>query len=625
LTQRSLLLETAELEYRHGNFQEALNSLEALLFDEPDNAEANFLAGICLHYLHKFASAESFYRKALAIMPALTDASNYLAHLLGTFGRFAEVEVVLNNALALNPASAALYFSLGWMLSILGRYSESIGAFRKCLHLNPSDFDAWTRLGSELLRVESYLEAEAALHRALAIKPDHAEAFNGMGVALGNLGDPAGSVDCFRRANALDAGNFGMHRRLVYQLNWIAENPAELLGEAVRLAERHETPLLQSAQAYPNATAVDRRLRIGYISADFRAHSHASFILPTFRNHDRTKYEIVCYSKTKGQDSVTQNISELADVWRDVSELDDAQTADLVRADQIDILVDTMLYAHDSAIRVFARRPAPVQIQWLAYPGTTGFKSVGYRITDPFIDPPDAPDLNEIYTEKLLRLRSTYLCFDPRVELENKIPTVGPLPARKNGYVTFGYMGIVGYLSDHTLRLWAAILSRLPQAHLLLVASLPARGRLARRFEVAGIDLKRVAFIPFQPRLSYLLTYNAIDISLESFPSNGYTTSLNAYWMGVPTPTLAGRAPSSRKGISLLKNLGLDELIATSDDEYVSIVVQLASDLRRLAKLRSKLRRKLERSPLMDAKTFTRSLEDAYRQAWREWCESAEA
>jgi predicted O-linked N-acetylglucosamine transferase (SPINDLY family) len=287
----------------------------------------------------------------------------------------------------------------------------------------------------------------------------------------------------------------------------------------------------------------------------------------------------------------------------------------LVRGDQIDILVDLTLHMSRSHLLVFARKPAPVQICWLGYPGTTGLTEIDYRLTDPYLDPPGLNDA--YYSEQSIRLPETFWCYDPLTTE----PAINPLPALKNGQITFGSLNNFCKVNAAVLELWARVLSAVEQSRLLLLAPEgSARENVLRILGKAGISANRITVVGPQSRECYLKLYHDIDIGLDTLPYNGHTTSLDAYWMGVPVVTLVGQTAVGRAGLSQLTNLGLPELIAHTPNQYVSIAVELANDIGRLSELRSTLRQRLEQSPLMDAPRFARNIEAAYRSMWQRWC-----
>jgi predicted O-linked N-acetylglucosamine transferase (SPINDLY family) len=314
-------------------------------------------------------------------------------------------------------------------------------------------------------------------------------------------------------------------------------------------------------------------------------------------------------------DALTEAVRARADAWRDITTLDDDVAALLVRADGIDILIDLSLHTADNRLLLFARKPAPVQVSYLGYVGTSGVSTIDYRLSDPQLDPPGA-DVS-VYSEQTVRLARSYWCFHP----VGLFPEVGPLPAQSGGGVTFGCLNNFCKVSSAALQLWAQVLGAVPGSNLLLHA--PAGVDVAavrKRFEVADVDGERVQFVGQQGWQAYLETYNRIDIALDPFPYNGGVTTADGLWMGVPAVTLLGQNAVGRAGSSILTNANLPELIADSPQAYVRLAAALAADLTQLAALRSGLRSRMTVSPLMNAPRFARDFEAALRQMWRDWC-----
>jgi len=357
-------------------------------------------------------------------------------------------------------------------------------------------------------------------------------------------------------------------------------------------------------------------MRIGYVSPDFRDHVDSFFTIPLLANHDHQQCEIFCYASVARPDAVTERLRGYADVWRSTVKLTDQELADLVRSDQIDILVDLKMHTANNRLLMFAQRPAPVQVCWLAYPGTTGLSTIDYRLTDPYLDPPGLFD--SFYAEESLRLPETFWCYDPLTDQ----PPVNALPARTSGVITFGCLNNFCKVNEDCLMLWARVLQAVPQSRLLLLApSDPARERVLAILQQEGIAAARVEFANRVPRPEYLKLYHRFDFGLDPVPYNGHTTSLDAFWMGVPTLTLVStKTVLGRGGWTQLCNLGLQELAAETPEQYVALAAGLAGDLTRLEELRSTLRQRMLRSPLMDGKRFARHVEQLYRQMWRRWC-----
>jgi protein O-GlcNAc transferase len=316
---------------------------------------------------------------------------------------------------------------------------------------------------------------------------------------------------------------------------------------------------------------------------------------------------------------VTRHLASLVDVWRDVASTSDGDLASQIVEDRIDVLVDLTMHMSDGRPLLFARRPAPVQVSWLAYPGTTGSAAISYRLTDPWLDPIDDASADDRYSERSVRLPETFWCYDPLVAES----AVDALPVDSNGWITFGCLNHPKKLTPHVLSLWARVLGSVADSRLIVLAAPGnARESLTSRFSMLGVDPSRLTFVGYQPRDAYLRTFGQIDIALDTFPYNGHTTTLEGLWSGVPVVSKIGSTPVSRAGHSILTNLGLSEFATHTDDEFVDSAVRLARDLPRLRKLRAELRRRMEQSPLMDGARFAGGMERAFRWMWERWCQS---
>jgi predicted O-linked N-acetylglucosamine transferase (SPINDLY family) len=361
----------------------------------------------------------------------------------------------------------------------------------------------------------------------------------------------------------------------------------------------------------------DRRIRVGLVSADFMEHPVGRFILPLLANHDRTAFEMVCYSDARAPDALTAQLRGHADMWRDVWELSDEKLAEQVRADKVDVLVDLSLHTRGHRLRAFARKPAPVQVSYLGYCGTTGVKTIDYRLTDRYLDPPDA-DVS-IYSENSVRLSGCYWCYQARPEA----PPLAAPPAASHGFVTFGCLNEFSKVSMPALDCWAEILSKVPGSRLVMLAPEgSSRQRVRDQLASHGVAPERAEFIVRLRMDKYLELYNGIDICLDPFPYTGGTTTCDALWMGAAVVSLAGEMATARGGMAILSHIGLPELVAQTPEHYVGIASGLAGDLRRLANLRAGMRERLRNSPLMDAQSFARDVELKIREMWRNWCTS---
>jgi predicted O-linked N-acetylglucosamine transferase (SPINDLY family) len=502
-----------------------------------------------------------------------------------------------------------------------GRRDLAINCLRQALQLRPNIPKAHNNLGVALVEEGRRIEAIVSFREALRLKADYPEAHNNLGNALRELDQPREALVHFREALRLRPAYPSAHSNLILTLHYLPGYDARAIHEECRRwNHQHAEPLRGSIQPHDNVRDPERRLRVGYVSLSFRDHVCSFFTLPLLSRHDHRQVEVYCYADVERPDAVTERHRGYADVWRDTTGMTDAKVAELVRGDRIDILVDLAMHTAGNRLLMFARKPAPVQVAWLAYPGTTGLDAMDYRLTDPYLDPPGLFDA--CYPEQSLRLPQTFWCYDPLTDG----PPVNALPAVSASVFTFASLNALCKINEGCLALWARVLRELPRSRLLLLAP-PGdpRRRVQTILEGEGISADRLAFSDRLPRAEYLRLYHQVDLCLDPMPYNGHTTSLDALWMGVPTITLVSTATAfGRAGFSQLSNLGLTELAADTADQYVATTARLAGDWPRLQELRATLRQRLQQSPLMDAARFARNVEECYRLMWRRWSQPAQ-
>lgn len=511
------------------------------------------------------------------------------------------------------------HFQLGQALLLKSEYEAASECFRHVLRFQPNNHLALFQLGKAVHKQTRFDDALTYYRRALALVPNFAEAYDSVGSVLQYQGDMEGAEQNYRMAVQVRPNFDKAHSDLVFAMNYNSrQSAAAIFHEHVRWGQTHQLPPITSPD-YLGDFDPTRRLRIGYVSPDFCKHSVAFFFEPLIANHDRDKTEIYCYSDVAQPDEVTQRLQMAASHWRVILGMSDSRVAEQIRRDGIDILVDLTGHTANCRLLAFTARPAPIQVSYLGYPNTTGVPAIDYRLTDAWADPPGMTD--EFHTETLIRLPQGFLCYLPA----KYAPLVSRLPAITTPHVTFGSFNNLAKITPQVVDLWADVLQAIPASRLVIkntsLHDAPTRDRYLQLFVDRGIDLGRLDLLPpIHANDEHLGVYGQIDVGLDTFPYNGTTTTCESLWMGVPVVTLAGSMHAGRVGVSLLSQIGLNDLIAKSAKDYVRIAVELVSDRHKLANLRARLRDRMGQSALCNGEAFARKIEGAYRDMWASHC-----
>jgi len=531
-------------------------------------------------------------------------------------GRLRPAEILYRQVLQAEPNNAQALHLLGYLGHQSGHSAAGVELMRQALAINPALPECHNNLGLALHDLGQIDAAVDCYRQALALRPAYAKACNNLGNALRQRGELDAAIACYDQALALDPASAATHSNKIYALYFHPRYDAPaILAESVRWQQHHAAALAAIPSAHANERAAARPLRVGYVSPDFYLQAEAFFVLPLLAAHDHRQFAIHAYASVARPDEITERLRRAVDVWHDVRSLDDAQLAAQIRADGIDILVDLTMHMGANRLLTFARKPAPVQVTWLAYPGGTGLPALDYRLTDARIDPPGLTDRH--YVEQSLRLPDCWCCYDPLTAA----PPAAPRPHGADQPIVFGSLNNPCKINPPLLALWAAVLRAVPQSRLLVLAySSAQRQEIGTTLGQAGVAAERLEFAGQQSRAAYLRLYERIDIALDTLPYNGITTTCDALWMGVPVLSLSGPTAAGRAGHSILATLGLPELAAGTPEQFVRLAAALAGDGPRLADLRATLRARMERSPLMDAPRFARNVEAAYRLVWKTWC-----
>jgi predicted O-linked N-acetylglucosamine transferase (SPINDLY family) len=509
--------------------------------------------------------------------------------------------------------SAVAHYDQGVRFAEQGQIDAAIRSYTRAITIDPKYSQALNNLAAILMDTGQLVDARRALERAVALEPEYPEAWNNLGVLARDEGDMTEAYHCYERALHADRNARNTQHNLLMAENYLTDFELEWMqDDHLAWGEQFQSRYPQVPPVTVRLRDPARPLRIGYLSPDFRTHSVSYFIEAVLANHDPA-FHAYCYADlTNEEDSTTVRLRALAHAWRNVHGMVTGEVAALIHQDEIDVLVELAGHTAGNRLDVMALRPAPVQISYLGYPNTTGLRCIDYRITDEHADPWDTV---QYFAETLVRLPECFLCYTPPLEG----PAVNRLPLSKRGYVTFASFNNLCKVNDSVLEAWARIMNRVPRSRLLLKAKGLANPAVAKRLKAKlkqlGVAPHRVTCEPLvATNYEHLAQYNRADISLDTFPYAGTTTSCEALLMGVPIVTLTGRTHANNVGRSILRAVGLSELIADTEDRYVDLACELAFERRRLSVMRKTLRERMLSSALCDGWRFTRELEAVY--AW---------
>lgn len=630
-----------------GQLEKAKTLLQSSIAKIPLKAEAYILLGKIHARMNDFSAAAEAFQSSLAYRMSI-DALTGLADVAAMMQSFDVTEKCLRSVIKLNPKNGSAYYNLAIALQEQGKSPEEvIRSLDQAISLGYRQVEAYNMIGHAARNMGNRDLSRAAFLHALEIDPKHmpsilalahlywmyshpelamelmakameidnkrAEVFQLLSCSFMQLGKHDECRKMFLRALELAPDNLSVWNDYLMSTNYSdALSKREWFDEHEKFGRKIQAMVSPFAEYLCQRTP-DKKLRIGYVSADFRNHAVALFFEPVIARHDRQQFEVYCYYNHASSDATTERLKEMADCWRTVRNLSDEELAQQIHDDAIDILVDLSGHTADNRLPIFARKPAPVQMTWLGYVVTTGMSSIDYIFTDRYYTP-DA-EAESYYSEKPVYL-STYRVFRPEAEIP-----VGELPALAKGYVTFGSFNNFIKITEQVLELWARLLNEVANSRLSIIVSAKESVDYVKRF-FAERNIEEGRLMVFN-RLTmghFLQLHNHVDVALDTFPFTGFTTSFHGLWMGVPTITLVGNRIVSRTGLGLLAPLGLEDFAAYSQDEYVEKAKYWAANLDRLAETRSGLRDRLKSSVLMDELGFVRDFEDAFRRCWHEWC-----
>lgn len=603
-----------------GKLDDAVASHRRAITHDPDSPIMHANLGNAYLDQNKNDEAERAYRNAIDLKPDYAEAHNNLGIVLKRVGKLDEAIAFFKRAAALAPNDATIHDHLGNAFMDKHNFKSAAQCFRKAVACNPDNVEAHNNLGNALRNLNQIGAAIAAIEKTIELKPDYVSAQNNLGNLMIDQGRIKDAVSQYRHCLILDPKLSQVHSSMIFHMNCDpAFSESDIWAESRRWDMQFGHPSETYGSFFSNDRLPDRRLKIGYVSPDFWNHSVSVFFEPVLAAHDRDAYEVFCYSDVSRPDEITKRLVTLSDNWLSILRMEDDDVAEQIRRDGIDILVDLTGHSTSNRLKVFALKPAPIQVTWLGYPNSTGLAAMDYRLTDDVVDPKVKGD--KFSYEELFRLPRGYHCYGP----PKVSPEVVPPPFQKNGFVTFGSFNNLTKVTPQVVDTWSRLLANVPGSRLLIksrrLADPLVRSRYIDLFKCQHLSPERIELVPWVPsQHGNLAAYGRVDVALDTFPYNGTTTTCEALWMGVPVVTLFSDRPASRVGASLMSVLSLDEFVVKTPEDYVAKAATLASEPQRLNHMRSNLRQRLLDSPLCDQDGFARDIEMAFRTMWHRWC-----
>jgi protein O-GlcNAc transferase len=589
-------------------FPEAAAEYEEVLRATPNVPMALVNLGLAVSGAGNWPRAVECYARAATVAPDLPEPLMLLGDALGRCGRRDEAVLAFREFVTRHPDVPRGHHNLGIHLAATGSTEEAITAFEQAIALKPDYAEAHNGLGVALEALGRTDDAQRAYRNALKARPDFAEALFNLGATYAQQGDCAEAAEVLQRAQALAPNPITQSALLANLVLSASLTPEQLRDEHVAWAEAHPNSLIPADPPPKRSADAPGRVRIGYVFGEFRTRAGSAFLEALLTHHDRTRFHVTAYANTTRQDDAINHLRRLADSWRPVARITDERLTQVIRADEIDILVDLNGHTPGNRLLAFARKPAPTQVSLYGYPCTTGLKAMDYHVTDVVTDPPEA---EAHYVEKLLRLPDLGWVYVPPPGVPDP-PASSPSRGRA---LTFGCLNHSGKLSEPCIETWAAILKAVPKSRLVLLTgrSVGSADTLVARFTSRGISSDRLELIYRLPVSDYFEAYRPLDLALDPFPFNGMVTTCDALWMGVPVLTVAGREARGRRGVSILNALGLPEFVADSPDQLVTLAATWADQRQSLSDIRGTLREIVAQSAVAAVPNYVKQLEEAYR------------
>ena len=599
--------------HRLGKFRESIKNAKTAIMIDPNFHLAYGNLSDSLKAINQFHDASLYLKKAIKINPKNIAYYASLAEVLHKLGKIDDALLMNQQAIDLNPKYYQSYLNKGNLLIELKKFKEAENTFNKVIKINPNLAIAYYNLANLQKTLNRFNDAIINYYRAIDINPNLADIHYNLANTFTIIGETNKANFSYKKAIEITPNNPKFHSNKLLNLNYNPDFEQKYIYEQHLLFDKQfsiNKPIYNSKTKNKNS---NQRLRIGYVSPDFRRHSVSFFFEPLIKNHNKKLVETFCYYNNKINDETTKRLKYYCKNWRSINDKTNDEVIQLIQDDGIDILVDLCGHMAGNRLLVFASKPAPLQISYLGYPNTTGLSAIDYRITDKIADPEESSDL--FYSERLIRVSKSFLCYTGNDKFNIKdLP-----PSHINNFVTFGSFNNFTKINSKVIKVWSNILRLIPKSKLILKNSDANSDSkfILNKFSDEGIDVDNITIYNKIPDISdHMNLYNNIDIALDTFPFNGATTTFEALWMGVPVITFLGEKHASRVSSSILHNLDLENLVAKDIDDYQKKVIEISNNGEYLKELRSELRSRMKNSCLCDGKSFTSEIEKIYRHMW---------
>ena len=601
----------------HKRYKDAIVCFQKILDIQVDHLDAINQMGDCLRQLGRMNDAHDHFKKVLAFDPSYDPVHANLAAFFLQLKNPHQALIHAQRAEASSCHNSQFLYHYGLIWIELNKLHQAANQFERVLSLDPEHYGALINLALIEILLGNIKKAENRLLNRNKNYPKEYNTLLNLGFCCEQQGRINRAIEYYQQAVSTgDRNRMNAHSGQLFlrHYQWNI-TPEKLFKYHCQFSNQLEkTNVCQfNINDYTNLS----KINIGYVSSDFNNHPVSSFLYPILKYHDATSFNIYCYSTTEQMDDMTDKIKEVVFKWTDIRFLSNDAICKAIQNDCIHILVDLAGHTKNNCIEIFAMKPAPVQVSYLGYPGTTGIAQIDYRITDRWADPPGT---GNYYAEKLVRMPNCFLCYNP----DSQAPQVTDLPAQKNEWISIGSFNRMPKLNDNILDLWTRILKRLNKSRLFLKSKAftdpEIQNRIKTFFKKRGIEDNRLILLGHSPtREQHLSLYNQMDIALDTFPYHGTTTTCEALWMGVPVITLEGQSHVSRVSVSILQNIGLKDCIAKTPEEYIDKTIQMASDISFLSQIRTQLRSIVRFSSLCQLQDYVSDLERTYQWMWKQF------